>query len=489
MPLSADEFRAFTSLIAEKTTDGILCADSGGKVWHANESAARLLHYEPHALIEKDIYALAPEMLPALWKELWKEIRSSGAFAFEFQLRGKGGQDVQVEIAAHRLPLATRELACLVFRDVEERKRLQNLQQEFVSNVSHELRTPMTVIREGISQVLEGLRGDINDAQNRALSLAMSGIERMGRIINDLLDISKIESGKVPLKRERLDLSTIAREVAGSFQGMAEARGLDLRVTTPAGTLMVYADRDRMTQVLTNLVGNSLKFTEKGHIQIELFTRNGEVECAVRDTGIGIMPDDLEKIFAKFEQAGSVAFTGEKGTGLGLSISRGILELHKGRIWAESRGRGQGSEMRFALPRQSGQDVFRDGLAPVLHAVARRSGTLSTISFRFAPQDKNEVDLTRLAPLLDTLEQSIRRERDRMKDLLVVDVDAIYVALESTVKKEAARLAELVCTGARQELASALLTLGLALHYEIKTFPEEHGDEKMYLTHLFTERH
>ena len=113
-------------------------------------------------------------------------------------------------ISIHYLAPNHRELACVFFRDIEERKRLQNLQQEFVGTVSHELRTPMTVIREGVSQVLEGLRGDVSDSQKRALTLALNGIDRLGRIIDELLDISKIESGKATLKRERIDLALLA---------------------------------------------------------------------------------------------------------------------------------------------------------------------------------------------------------------------------------------------------------------------------------------
>src|SRR5262249_1878072 len=161
------------------------------------------------------------------------------------------------------------------FRDIEERKRLQNLQQEFVSTASHELRSPMTIIREGLSQVLEGLRGDLNDSQRRALTLALNGIDRLGRIIDELLDMSKIESEKLLLRRERIDVAALSREVGGTFQSVANDRGIDLKVTTPAGPVMLYADHDRVIQVMTNLVNNAFKFTEKGQIQIAVSSRDG----------------------------------------------------------------------------------------------------------------------------------------------------------------------------------------------------------------------
>lgn len=387
MTLSAQEKMALSHFVAEKTSEGLLCLDTEGHALFANESALRTLGQSPEQLFRLDIFHIAPEMVPVLWKELWKEIRTSGHFAFEFQVQSGTGRAVQVDIVAYRVKPDDRELACLLFHDIEERKRLQNLQQEFVTNVSHELRTPMTVIREGISQVSEGLRGEINEAQKRALTLALSGIERMGRMIDDLLDISKIESGKITLKRQRLDMSAIARDVASAFQALSEDRRIDLRVTTPAGPVSVYADRDRIVQVVTNLVGNSFKYTEKGHIQIEIISHPNEAVCCVSDTGIGISQQDLEKIFVKFEQLGHASFTGEKGTGLGLSISRGIVELHKGRIWAESGGAGQGSRIVFALPRQSGRTVFLEQLSTLFHDVARRGGSLSAVTFQLQGED------------------------------------------------------------------------------------------------------
>ena len=145
---------------------------------------------------------------------------------------------------------------------------------------------------------------------------------------------------------------------------------------------MIYADRDRLTQVLSNLINNSFKFTEKGTIQVTVVARPDEVECFVTDTGIGFEKTDVDKIFNKFEQLDQVAVTGEKGTGLGLSISRAIVDLHKGRIWAESAGVGRGARVTMSLPRQSGKAFFREQLELMLHDVARRGGSLSTVVFK-----------------------------------------------------------------------------------------------------------
>jgi PAS domain S-box-containing protein len=485
MILSPEEFQPLLELAAERTTDGLLCLDTEGHILYANDAAARTLGQTTTALCAKTLFELAPEMNPPLWRELWKEIRSHASFAFEFGLAAAGNRLVQVDISVHHLPTPPRELACVCFRDIEERKRLRNLQQEFVSTASHELRTPMTVIREGVSQVLEGLRGEVNDSQHRALTLALNGIDRLGRIIDELLDMSKIESGKITLKRERLDLATLVRDVGASFQSLAADRRLDLRVMTPAGPVMVYADRDRLIQVLTNVINNAFKFTEKGHIQITVTSRDGEAECAVSDSGIGLAAADVEKIFNKFEQLGQVAVTGEKGTGLGLSICRGILELHKGRIWAESPGSGQGARLVFSIPKQTGAEEFREQLAPLLRQVSRRGGTLSTVIFRIENLGSHTATEQQVSSVLAGLENLVRKQSGRRTDLLVKDRDAMYVALESMVAREGARIADKVVAEFEDSLERERLTSRLRMQYTITGFPEEAADEEKYLGKIF----
>ena len=485
MNLTPEEFRPLVELAAERTSECLLCVDADGKVLYANEAAARTLGRAPALLLDRTFFDLAPEMNSALWKELWKEIRGRSSFAFEFVLAAAEERRVQADISVHYLNPAARDLACVFFRDIEERKRLQNLQQEFVSTASHELRTPMTVIREGVSQVLEGLRGDVTDAQRRALTLALNGIDRLARIIDELLDMSKIESGKVALRRERLDLTALARDVGATFQSLAADRGLDLRLTTPAGPVMVYADRDRLLQVLTNLVSNSFKFTEKGHIQVTVSARDGEAECSVSDTGMGLAREDAEKIFNKFEQLGQGSVTGEKGTGLGLSISRGIIDLHKGRIWAESAGPGRGARVAFVLPRQTGRDLFREQLAPMLRNVARRGGSLSTVVFQIETLGPSHATEAQITSVLAGLENLVRKHSGRKTDFLVKEADAMYLALESAVKSEAARVAEQIVSAFQKSLAREGLASQLRMTYRVTAFPDEAPQEDAFLEKVF----
>src|SRR5688572_29623414 len=361
-PLSSQETLQLTRFMLDHADEAAFGLDGEGRFRYLNEAAIRTLAFPADELHKMTLFQIAPELTPDLWKQLWKEIKAQDVFAFEFSLLTRDNRSLPVEITARRMVLSGEDMVCAFFRDVNERKRLQQLKTEFVSTVSHELRTPMTIIRESVSQVLDGLLGDVPPAQREALYMTLAGIDRLARIINDLLDISRMEAGKASLKWDRLNLTELIREVLDTFAARAKERGLELYATLPAGPVMIYADYDRLAQVFTNLVGNALKFSEKGKIQITVNERDSEVECVVSDTGLGIPQGALDRVFNKFEQLGQPAITGEKGSGLGLSICKGIIELHQGRIWAESRA-GEGSSFIFTLPKRAARDLFRQKIA------------------------------------------------------------------------------------------------------------------------------
>lgn len=231
-----------------------------------------------------------------------------------------------------------------------ELRKLDQLKSDFVSMVSHELRTPLSIIKEGISLVLEGIPGTINIKQQEILSASKNNIDRLTRIINDLLDISKIESGKLELKSEGVNLIRLIDQILLVFEPKIKEKGLVLIRDFLDKPINIFIDSDKITQVFTNLINNALKYTQKGQITISVREKGNEVECSVIDSGIGISEENLSKIFDKFQQFGRLSGPGEKGTGLGLSIAKGIIKLHKGRIWVESE-LNKGSKFSFILPK------------------------------------------------------------------------------------------------------------------------------------------
>lgn len=237
-----------------------------------------------------------------------------------------------------------------IFRDITKQMEIDRLKSEFISTVSHELRTPLTGIREGVGQVLEGIFGPINHDQHEFLSIALKEIQRLTSIVNDLLDMSKIEAGKIEIHAKKIDLTTLIRQMEKGYQGLMRTKQLTLKTILPPNYVEIIADEEKLTQVITNLISNAYKFTDEGgQITIELVPRAHEVEVSVQDTGQGIHPDDLNRIFERFVQVGRTDGPGMKGTGLGLPICKSLIELHKGKMWAESEP-GKGSRFIFVVP-------------------------------------------------------------------------------------------------------------------------------------------
>jgi len=245
-----------------------------------------------------------------------------------------------------------------IARDISESKKLEELQNRFISHVSHELRTPLTAMREFASLLIDGIPGKLTKEQEHYLERVAANIDRLARIIDNLLVISKTEEGKITLEKKLIDMRELISRVAEDFQAAARKKGLELQTSLPAVLPEIYADPDKITQVLTNLIGNALKFTPReGEVEIGAQKKGDELEIWVRDNGIGIEPADQEKIFDRFQQIRGEHQVSDKGAGLGLAISREMVRLHRGRMWVESEP-GKGSVFYFCLPRAQAPKVL-----------------------------------------------------------------------------------------------------------------------------------
>lgn len=241
------------------------------------------------------------------------------------------------------------EIEFLLFgADITERKKIDQMKSDFVSTVSHELRTPLAVIKEGVLQVYEGMSGSINAGQKRLLAISLEGIERLGRIVDEILDLSKIEAGRLELRKRSVDLAKIARGVQTVFCRQAQEKNIQILIHMPA-KVKVHADKDKVVQIFMNLISNALKFTEEGRIEIAAIQKAREVECSVSDTGIGIAECDLPKVFGKFQRFRTPSGDTVKGTGLGLAISKGYVEAHGGTMRVQSK-QGAGTKFIFTFP-------------------------------------------------------------------------------------------------------------------------------------------
>ena len=227
---------------------------------------------------------------------------------------------------------------------------LDRQKNEFINMASHELRTPLAITKEGVSQLAEGMCGEVSSGQKRFLDISLRNINRLVRVVDNIFDISEVEFQKPAPKKELLDIVELTRGVITDFIPQAKAKGLEIKEDFAREKVMLYAEKRRIQQVLVNLVSNAVKFSEKGCIEIRIVDSGDTVECSVRDTGIGIAEENLPKVFAKFQQFSRDFGPGERGTGLGLALAKGLIELHKGKIWVESR-LGEGSKFTFSLPK------------------------------------------------------------------------------------------------------------------------------------------
>ncbi len=232
----------------------------------------------------------------------------------------------------------------------EKLQELDRLKSAFVSIASHELRTPMTSIKGYVENMLEGLTGALSEKQAHYLGRVKHNVERLTRLINQLLDLSRLDAGVLELILEPLPIHEVVTEVIDSFRPLAQEKSLTLSERHAGELPLVLADRDKLHQILTNLIQNAVKFTPTGgEVRVESQVReDGFVQICVADTGCGIPPHELDKVFERFFR-GESAPAEARGTGLGLTITKSLVEMHSGRIWVESTP-GQGSRFFFTMP-------------------------------------------------------------------------------------------------------------------------------------------
>jgi signal transduction histidine kinase len=238
------------------------------------------------------------------------------------------------------------ELAVAFNRMSSELENLERLRRDLVANVSHELKTPISALRAHLENLLDGV--EVPDPETLQVMLAQS--ERLGRLVDQLLELSRLESGDVPLERRHVELAPLVTEVLSEIEVARPDRGVRLAEAVPEDLPPVFADRERVHQVLFNLLDNAVRFTPAGgRVTVSASRHNGSVDVAVADTGPGIAAEDLPRVFERFFRVDESRSRDDGGTGIGLAIARSVVEAHGGRIWAESEP-GRGTTFTFELP-------------------------------------------------------------------------------------------------------------------------------------------
>jgi PAS domain S-box-containing protein len=342
--------------ILEAVADGVLVTGADNRITFVNTSSVRILGVDEARLLGSPLDMFAG--LASAWTETisrWSSDPSSYQQdeMYAEQLSLENGRIILVHLAPVILQkdfLGT----VSIFRDITREVEVDRLKSEFVATVSHELRTPMTAIKGYVDILTMGAAGALNENQMHFLAVVRNNIDRLNILVSDLLNISSIESGRVTLNIRTVNLYELAEEVVTETlrRSQTENKPMALSVDAPKNLPPVIGDTDRVRQILSNLVNNAYNYTpENGTIHVNIHQQNDDIQVDVEDNGIGIKPEDQERLFERFYRGEHPLVLATPGTGLGLPIVRQLVEMHKGKLWMKSTGTpGQGSTFSFTLP-------------------------------------------------------------------------------------------------------------------------------------------
>jgi two-component system, OmpR family, phosphate regulon sensor histidine kinase PhoR len=333
--IALDADRALLSATIGSLEEGVLAVDSGGRVVQANHAARRLLGVSAEVPFSSDLLPREP----ALRDSLSAALGGSPRGPFEISLSG------------HTLLLTVRPLerggAVLALFDLTALRRLETVRRDFVANVSHELRTPLTVIAGFTETLAED--GVPAEKRKQFADMILANTTRMQRIVDDLLDLSRIESGGWVPNPALVDVDLVVRDAMNAVRPAAEAKGIALEMKIDPGASSVYADRTALQQILSNLLENAIRYTARGSVTVSTSPAARGVNLSVSDTGTGIASEHLHRIFERFYRADPGRARDAGGTGLGLAIVRHLVESHGGEVEARS-SKGAGTTINLFFP-------------------------------------------------------------------------------------------------------------------------------------------
>ncbi|MCK5707354.1 MAG: response regulator [Candidatus Aureabacteria bacterium] len=464
--------------IIETANDAIITADAEtGFIIDANRKAEELLGIPLDNIIGMHHTGIHPKEEELFYKKLFLEQVGKGhSVVTNLNVVHSDARLIPVEISSSVSDVQGRMIVQGIYRDITERKRVDKLKDEFVSAVSHELRTPLTSIREGVSQFLDGLLGDTTEEQTQFLNIILEDIDRLQQIIDELLDISKIESGRLELKKEMVNLTELILRILPRFNGFLK-KEINLRNELPEKNIKLFLDPGKITQVITNLISNAYKFTyDGGVITVKAIDGELNVTISINDTGVGINKNDLPKIFDKFVQVNRTDGPGIKGTGLGLPISKGFVEKHGGHIWAESEV-GKGTTFFFTIPKLPEQVILEEYLRNKINIAASKETKMVFILAQIIEFEKvqEKIEKERLhSVIFHDIKNIVQKSLYRSSDDTVLSLhDGISVFLIGSDKQGGQTVTKRMKKAVDDYLENNNLQDIIKLKWGISIYPDE----------------
>jgi PAS domain S-box-containing protein len=374
--------------VLESAMDGIITINPSGSIESTNAATLRMFGYAPGELDRRDVGILLADQPPI--GQVAEELRAFGmqndadGTAVEILARRSDGMVFPTEVALTTTLLNEGLRYVAVIRDVTERKRNEQIKSDFVSTVTHELRTPLTSIAGALGLLKGGSAGVLPERVDRLITIAHDNANRMVRLVNDILDIQKIESGNMPFNLRELDLKAAVSSAIEENRSYAAKFGADIALSAPMTPMTVSADPDRLAQVLTNLLSNAAKFSPPdGTVQVTISRHDAFYRVTIADKGAGIPEDFRDQIFTKFAQADSTTNRANGGTGLGLSIVREIVERLDGHVSFDTET-GKGTRFHVDLPVPDRAAELQTPAHPALLVCGNGAGKVLTQALRKA---------------------------------------------------------------------------------------------------------
>ncbi|MBF0104250.1 MAG: response regulator [Deltaproteobacteria bacterium] len=503
MELSAAEEKKFKHII-DKNLDAMVVLNEGKKILFVNDAAERLFDETQTALLNQNF-------------EYPVEINKN----IQIEILQKTGKKVVGEIRASHIEWEKKNDILVTIRDVtefqkveslksqiNEYERISKLKDQFLGTVSHELRTPLTIIRGAVGNMIDGIVGDLTEQQVRVMQIANNNVSRLARIIDDLLDLSRLESEKVRINPRQIDMDSFIERIIQSFQIVAQEKGLVLIEERPKKTPSLFADPDMLSQVMNNLIINAMRYahskiiirvqkakslhkteeddsdaltlsgkTEKNRHATVSVSGNAEyVQISVIDDGPGMPKDQMGDLFNKFVQINRpIGGAGYKGTGLGLAICKAIIDQHQGKIWAKSK-QGEGSQFHVMLSHYDEAKIFYANLNHALNeaAISRAAlcvilGFVSNIEELYEKSDHESVQAMFEEAQTEIQSKLLRKEEKvsyySNRGVIMVMVHAIRDGGESLKTKIVGVMSQMKCYGRDREIV-AHTSVGMALYPE-----------------------